>query len=72
MAFVFGILALICTLIIIVDAFKKNVLKGFGTLLCWIYAVYYGVVEFEHEYKWLIVIGAIVCGVGGGISNFIF
>ncbi len=59
----FAVLCAICTVIILVDAFKTSALKGFFCLLCWVYYVWYALVEFKHKNKALIVIGSLI---GGG------
>jgi len=47
---------LVCFIIILIDAFKNNVWKGAGCLLCSLYALYYAFAEFEHERKWTVVL----------------
>jgi hypothetical protein len=54
--------SLICSLIILIDAFKDEVWKGLVSLLCGLYFLYYALAEFDHDYKWPIVLGAL----GGG------
>lgn len=53
---IFGLIGLICWLIILVDAFKDSILKGLFGLLCGLYLLYYAIFEFEHKNKWAIVI----------------
>ncbi len=72
MHWILGLIAAVCLIVIIVDAFKNSIVKGLISLFCGIYAIYYGIVEFEHEYKWPIVIGAIICALGGGVLRFVF
>ena len=57
-----GIISLICWVLILIEAFQDELWKGFVGLLCGLYLLYYALFEFEHENKWLIVIGAF----GGG------
>ena len=57
-----GIISLICWVLILIEAFQDELWKGFVGLLCGLYLLYYALLEFEHENKWLIVIGAF----GGG------
>jgi uncharacterized membrane protein YhaH (DUF805 family) len=45
-----------CWLVILIDAFRDEVWKGIVALLCGLYLLYYGFFEFEHEYKWAIVL----------------
>jgi hypothetical protein len=58
-ASIFGLAGLICTIIILVDAFRDEIWKGFAGLLCGFYLFWYGIFEFEHDNKWLIVLLAI-------------
>lgn len=55
-----------CWLFILVEAFKDELWKGFVALLCGLYWLYYALFEFEHEYKWQIVIGALA---GGAVAT---
>lgn len=61
---ILAIVATVCWIVVLIDAFKKSVLKGLIALFCWLYLIYYAVAEFEHENKWLIVIPAILCALG--------
>jgi uncharacterized membrane protein YhaH (DUF805 family) len=63
---VFAVAALICTIIVLIDAFQDSVLKGLLCLLCGLYYIYYALFEFDHDRKWLIVIGSLL---GGGVSG---
>lgn len=56
---ILAVIGTVCWIIILVDAFKKSVVKGLIALFCWIYLIYYGVAEFENDNKWLIVLPAI-------------
>lgn len=61
-----SILGLVCAIIILIDAFKDAIWKGLVGLLCGLYLIYYAFVEFDHEKKWLIILGWLV-GIGGGV-----
>jgi uncharacterized membrane protein HdeD (DUF308 family) len=63
-----GIAALICGVIILIAAFKDEIWKGVVGLLCGLYLLYYGIVEFNHPNKWLIVGIAFL---GGAIGSFL-
>ena len=65
-ALLFGLLCLICTIVILVDAFKRSVLKGLFCCLCGIYYIIYAIFEFKHENKLLIVLGSFL---GGGVAG---
>jgi hypothetical protein len=58
-----GVIALIaglgCSLFVIIEAFRDEVWKGFACFLCWLYLLYFGVAEWEHDYKIPILIGAL-------------
>lgn len=53
-----GIGGIICSLIILIDAFRDEVWKGFVSLLCGFYFLYYALFEFEHDNKWQLIIGS--------------
>jgi len=61
-----SLLGLVCAIIILIDAFKDAIWKGLVGLLCGLYLLYYAFVEFDHEHKWLIILGWLL-GIGGGI-----
>jgi len=54
-----AILGFICWIIILIDAFQDALWKGFVGLLCGFYLLYYGLFEFEHDDKLLILLGAL-------------
>ena len=60
LAAICGIVSLICAIIILIDAFKNEIWKGIVGLLCGLYLLYYAIVEFQHEKKWLIIAGFVV------------
>ncbi len=59
-----GLLALFigaaCSICILIDAFKSAAWKGFACLLCFFYFAYYSLFEFEHDNKWLVVLGSVI------------
>lgn len=57
----------VCSIIILIDAFKNAVWKGIVYLLCGLYGLYYALVEFQHEKKWLIIGGAVGLSILGAI-----
>lgn len=60
----------VCGIIILINAFQDEIWKGVLCLLCGLYGVYYALFEFEHENKWLIVIGALGGGsIAAGLSS---
>jgi hypothetical protein len=56
LAGVFALAGLIGAVIILIDAFQDEIWKGIVGLLCGLYLLYYGIFEFEHDNKWLIVL----------------
>lgn len=52
LGFVLGIASFVCWIIILIAAFKDEVWKGIVGLICWLYLLYFGLFEFDHEYKW--------------------
>jgi len=69
-AIVFFLAGIAGWLIILIDAFQDEIWKGILGLFCGLYLLYYGVAEFEHEHKWLIVLLFIGgSGIASGIMN---
>ena len=54
-----------CYLYLLYEAFQDEPWKGILGFFFGLYLVYWGLVEFEHEQKWLIVLGSIF---GGGLG----
>ncbi len=54
-AAVFGIAGLVCGIIILIEAFKDEVWKGFVCLLCGLYMLWYAFTDFDHDNKWAVV-----------------
>ncbi len=65
---IFAVVGLVCSIIVLVAAFKDEAWKGIASFLCGLYGLYYMVAEFRHERKWLIVFGALA---GGTIGYFL-
>lgn len=63
-----AVVSLVCLVIILVHAFQDELWKGLVGLFCMLYLVYYAIVEFDHERKWLIVLGWILGAVLSGAS----
>ena len=55
----------VCTIIVVVEAFKDSIWKGILFFLCWLYAFWYTLFEFKHDNKWGIVLGSL----GGGYAS---
>lgn len=64
LAVVAGILSLICNIIILIDAFNDELWKGLVAFFIGLYFLYYAIIEFEHDNKWLVVLGSL----GGGAA----
>jgi hypothetical protein len=61
---------LVCFVIILIDIFQDEIWKGILALLCGLYFLWYAVFDFEHEYKWPLVLGALGGGsIAGGILS---
>ena len=59
---VLGITSLICSIIILVDAFQQEVMQGLLCLCCSPYMLYYAIARFNHEKKGLILVLWLVSG----------
>ena len=68
LAIVVGIASLWCTILILIDMFKDEIWKGIVGLLCGFYLLYYGIFEYDHENKWIIVLTSLA---GGAIASFL-
>jgi len=62
-----SLVALVCSIIILIHAFKASVGQGLLCLCIPFYILYYAFARFEHEKKNLILIVWLACGVLGGI-----
>jgi hypothetical protein len=71
LAILFGLASFVCSVIILIEAFKDEVWKGILYLLCGFYGLYYMFGEFQHEKKALIIIGSLGGGVIAGILNML-
>ncbi len=65
-----GLLCVLCTVVILVDAFKNSVVKGFVCLLCGLYYIYYALFEFSSPNKVFIVIGSLLSGGVAGAMHW--
>lgn len=64
------IASLICSILILIDAFQDETWKGIVGIFCTPYLLYYAVFEYEHDYKWPIIIGAFGGGsIAGGLAR---
>lgn len=59
-----GIMAVVCFIIMLIDAFKDEFWKGLLGFFCGLYLVYYTIFESDMDYRWLIALGYIVGAVG--------
>jgi len=53
-----GIAALVCWIIILIDAFQDELWKGLLGLFCSLYLLYYAIFDFDHDNKLLILLMA--------------
>lgn len=67
LAIIVALAGLVCSIIILIDAFKDAIWKGIVCLLCGLYFLYYALIEFDHPRKWLIVLGALCGGAAGAV-----
>ena len=62
-----SIVALVCSIIVLIHAFQNQVWKGVLGLFCGIYLLIYGFTEFESDKKGLILAGILGAGILGSI-----
>lgn len=66
-----SIVALVCSIIVLIHAFQNTVWKGVLGLFCGIYLLIYGFTEFESDKKGLILAGMLGAGILGSLlTNF--
>lgn len=51
-----SLVSFVCWILVLIDAFRAAVWKGVLALFCGIYWIIYALFEYEHEYKWAIVL----------------
>jgi hypothetical protein len=61
------IASFVCSIIILIDAFKNEVWKGLLALFCGLYLLYYMFAEFQHERKTLIILGGLLASALGTV-----
>ena len=66
LGWLFIIAGAVCSIIVLIHAFQNEIWKGIVSLLCGLYWLYYAIVEFDHQHKWLIVGGALAGSLIGG------
>ena len=62
-----SLVSLVCAVIILIDAFKAEVLQGILCLCVPFYILYYAFAKFEHEKKGLIIAGWLGCAILNGV-----
>lgn len=68
LSFAGSIAALVCAIIILIDAFKNAVWKGLVGLICGFYLLYYAFTEFQNDKKMTIIGGWL----GGIVASVVF
>ncbi|QSQ20856.1 hypothetical protein JY651_37360 [Pyxidicoccus parkwayensis] len=63
LAILFGLVALVCAVILLIHAFRRSVGTGVMVLLIPCYVLFYAFSQFEHPRKGLIVAGFMACTV---------
>lgn len=62
------LVAMVCGIVILVNAFKDEVWKGVLCILgCGLYMIYYAFIDYDEEHKWLVVGGWLG---GGALASF--
>ena len=57
----------VCWVLLLIAAFRDEIWKGVVGLLCSLYLLYYGIVEFQHPQKWPIVLTYLIGGLIAGV-----
>lgn len=65
------LVSFVCAIIVLIDAFKSAIWKGIVGLLCGLYLLYFGIVEFQNEKKGMILGGWIGLGIVGWVLMMI-
>lgn len=64
---IFGLVALVCNIVVLIHAFKNSTGQGFMCLCIPCYSLYYMFAKFEHPKKGLVMGGAL----GGTVVNMV-
>lgn len=64
---IFVIFGLVCSIIVLIEAFRDEIWKGIACLLCGFYALWFMLMDFDHDQKWLVILGAVGGGSLGGV-----
>ena len=62
LALFFGLVSFVCSLIVLIEAFKDEVWKGLLCFFCGFYLLYYMLAELKHEKRGLLLFGSLGCG----------
>ncbi len=64
----FVLASVVCTIIVLIDAFRNEVWKGIVGFLCGLYLLYYAFAEYQGDNKMMLILGMLLGGfVGGGL-----
>lgn len=67
---VFIIASIVCSIIVLIDAFRNEAWKGILGFFCGLYLLYYAFAEYQGDNKLMIILGMLVGGlVGGGLMG---
>jgi hypothetical protein len=61
------IASFVATILIVIDAFQDEWWKGLLGFFCGLYLLYYAVVEYSSDKKWLIIATALGGSIVGGV-----
>ncbi len=63
---VFCIASAVCSIIVLIDAFRNEIWKGVLGLLCGLYLLIYAFTEYDGDNKTMIILGILLGGLIGG------
>ena len=63
----FTLVGFVCSIIVLIAAFKDEIWKGVVGLLCGLYLLYYAIFEYGGDNKGLVLGGLVLGMIGGGL-----
>jgi hypothetical protein len=67
---IFVIASIVCSIMVLIDAFRNEAWKGILGFVCGLYLLYYAFTEYQGNNKMIIILGMLLGGlVGGGLRG---
>ncbi len=66
LGFCFIIAGVVCTIMVLIDAFRNEAWKGILGFFCGLYLLYYAFAEYQGDNKMMLILGMLLGGIVGG------